>query len=118
MKPCPFCGSTAKAVHLDDDLCETPYMGVYEIVGCTSCNACSPICGSEEGALEAWDERTPGGDCPFCGGKSKVSRYDDTESPYIGTTLWQVVCEECGAFTAGHEFRREAVAAWKRRTEP
>lgn len=47
--------------------------------------------------------------CPFCGGKAKLSKFNDANPDYF------VCCEKCGSSTRAHEDSKEAIKVWNRR---
>ena len=97
LKPCPFCGSEASLVWMDDeelDLCW---------VECGRCGASTVFCGQPELAIDAWNtraERT----CHVVKNSRKYVLSDGTElfddgcsicNGYIGAG--ENYCSQCGA---------------------
>lgn len=51
--------------------------------------------------------------CPFCGGRAKFEYVDDQ---FKDNNVF-VVCGSCKTSSAIHSTKRDAIAAWNRRTE-
>ena len=55
-------------------------------------------------------------DCPFCGGKAKLSEYDPYDGYQGDCTRYVVSCTECGA-KVETRFAAKSVATWNERVK-
>ncbi len=67
-QPCPFCDNDD--IHYDEGSISPSSHEIWHWLVCSYCGAEGGSALSEDEAIENWNMRAHGGNCPFCAGKS------------------------------------------------